>query len=98
MAVTAGTVALVVPGVLVRLAAAHELVNAVLTPVQVARALVASFPRPPDGLAVALWVSAADGDVDAAATLASYGGQPPVLGLTGAGSGGCGPPPVTTGL
>ena len=42
--------------VLVRLAAMHEMLNAVLTPVQLGRAFVAAFPRPPDGLAVALWV------------------------------------------
>ena len=81
----------------VRLAATHELVNTILTPIQVARALVAAFPRPPDGLATALWVAAGEGDVDAAATLASYGGRPPVPGLPSVGSDSCGPPPVTTG-
>ena len=88
--------------VLVRLAATHEMLNAVLTPVQLGRAFVAAFPRPPDGLAVALWVAAADSDADAAATLAGYGASlaevtgraPPALPAVAGG----GPPPVTTGL
>jgi len=35
--------------------------------------LVAGFPRPPDGLAVCLWVAAGEGDPDAVATLSSFG-------------------------
>jgi len=59
--------------VLARLTHTHELVNSLLTPVQVARSLVAGFPRPPDGLAVCLWVAAGEGDPDAVATLSAFG-------------------------
>jgi hypothetical protein len=59
--------------ILVRLSCTNELSLRVLTPVQVARALVAAYPRPPDGLAVALWLAAEQGEADAVRTLAGFG-------------------------
>ena len=79
--------------VLARLTHTHELVNSLLTPVQVARSLVAGFPRPPDGLAVCLWVAAGEGDPDAVATLSAFG----VGGFGGAGGEGTRQQPLLAG-
>jgi len=59
--------------ILVRLSSTNELSMSVLAPVQVARALVAAYPRPPDALAVALWLAADQGEEDALSTLAGFG-------------------------
>jgi hypothetical protein len=78
--------------ILVRLSSTNELSMRVLAPVQVARALVAAFPRPPDALAVALWLAADQGEPDAVRTLAGFGvDTAAIFGGDGGASGG---PPV----
>ena len=79
--------------VLVRLAASHELFTAALEPHQIARAMVHSYPRPPDVLAVTTWVAAGEGDAGAAAALAAAGAVVP-----GALEGGRAAATVTTGV
>lgn len=80
--------------ILVRLSSTNELSMRVLAPVQVARALVAAYPRPPDALAMALWLAADEGEADALRTLAGFGVDTGVvLGRSGREvSGGSGPP------